>query len=91
MEIYSSHFIASCLLEKEDGYVVAGGSPFFVLETDLNGNTRWDKTFPVENASSDARSLIVTEDGGYLLAGNVERASDEKSVNLIKIDITGDV
>ena len=46
----------------------AGGSDFWLVKTDSNGNKEWDKTFG-GTITELARSVRQTSDGGYILAG----------------------
>ena len=67
------------IIKTNDGYVLAGitsskGSgkdDFWLVKTDTNGNKQWDKTFGGAN-NDQARSVIQTSDGGYVLAGYTE-------------------
>jgi hypothetical protein len=89
IKTYDNHHCAICLLKKEEGYILAGGFPFFALETDLNGNVKWDKTYFITTSWSSFKSMVITEDGGYLFAGNDNR--DEDSGYLVKTDRGGNV
>ena len=68
--------VAYDVVEKADGgFAVAGsaspvgrGSDAILIETDSNGDTKWTKSFGGEY-NDEARSLILTSDGGYALGG----------------------
>ena len=64
---------------NDGGYVVAGstasfgagGADIYLLETDLEGGLKWERTYG--GADFDrARSLQRTTDGGYVLAGTIQ-------------------
>ena len=44
------------------------GSEALLIKTDSNGNTQWTKTFG-EQLNDEARSLVLTSDGGFALGG----------------------
>ncbi len=59
----------------DGGFTVAGstasptqGSNAILIKTDANGDTRWAKSFGSEY-NDEARSLVLTKDGGYALGG----------------------
>jgi hypothetical protein len=72
--------MAHSLVETSDGgYAIAGythsfgagGSDFWLVKTDANGNVEWNQTYG--GAGNDyARALIETSDGGYVIAGHAD-------------------
>jgi len=71
---------AFCVQQTSDmGYVVtgstdssgAGGSDFWLVKADSNGNMQWNKTFGGSN-SDRAFSVAQTADGGYIIAGETD-------------------
>ena len=59
----------------DNGFIVAGsansvlrGSEAILIKTDSDGDTRWTKSFGGE-FDDEARSLVLTGDGGYALGG----------------------
>ena len=59
----------------EGGFAIAGratssnqGSDALLIKTDSSGNTQWTKTFG-EQLNDEARSLVLTADGGFALGG----------------------
>jgi predicted secreted protein len=46
----------------------AGGSNFWLVKTDTNGNMQWNQTYGGTN-NDQAYALVQTTDGGYALAG----------------------
>jgi len=64
-------------------------SQAWLLKTDSDGDTLWTRKF---RHRSHANSVIVTSDGGYLLAGWVfpDQQSNQSDVFLVKTDEQGD-
>lgn len=73
------------IIETSDGgYAVTGliktassngGFDLYVVKIDLFGNVEWEKEFKIEpsndlHTSSDGRSILQTEDGGYAISGS---------------------
>jgi hypothetical protein len=60
----------------DGGYILAGytasygsgGTDFWMVKTDANGDSLWSRTYGMEG-SQECRSVEQTLDGGYLLAG----------------------
>lgn len=84
----------------DGGYIIAGitqgfsaypKSDVYLIKTDESGNIIWTKTHG--GASYDnATSIEQTNDGGYIIAGNTNRAVDGVfNCYLIKTDEVGDV
>lgn len=90
--------IAYSVLQTDDGgYVLAGstytaGTPyadFWLVKTDSQGNQQWIKTFGGA-LSEEARSVVQTDDGGYLLAGYTKSfGAGNEDVWLVKVDSNG--
>ncbi len=108
-------FLASAQQTSDGGYIVAGYSAsgnngdksepsrgyddYWVIKLDSNRNIVWQKTYG-GNSIDRLNSIIVTDDGGYLLGGTSEsNISGEKTENskgsndfwVIKINSTGTI
>jgi hypothetical protein len=93
---------ANYIIETPDsGYIFigttfsygAGGSDAWLIKTDKNGNTMWTKTYGESNQYETGKSIQLTDDGGYIIAGNKSSIRYEGTgdkVILIKIDSNGD-
>lgn len=86
--------------ETSDGGLIIGGSTsslgdsdgdFLLVRTDNMGDTLWIKKYggPLYET---ARSVIVTKDGNYLLAGSSKsfNGSDDSDAYMVKVDNQGD-
>jgi hypothetical protein len=81
-----------------DGNIIAGGisgtsvsSPynFYLVKTDLNGDTLWTKHIAT-SLNQECSSLQQCSDGGYILSGTTYPSGDA-NVLLIKTDALGNV
>ena len=70
--------VGNSLVETSDGgFAVAGdtgsfgagGSDFWLVKTDSNGNMEWNRTYGGAEDES-AKAVIKTSDGGFAMAGN---------------------
>jgi len=51
--------------------ILAGGdTDFWLVKTDRDGKKLWSQTYGGETGTEQARSLIQTNDGGYVIAGD---------------------
>lgn len=57
------------LVGKSNAYSDAGEYDFMLVKTDSSGNQQWLKTFGGAGGDSEAKSVVQTSDGGYVLAG----------------------
>lgn len=84
----------------DGGYILAGRmrlsradntDDVWLIKTDANGNTQWNKTFGVLYYNEYASSVQQTLDGGYILSGYAESIPTFRNGGawLIKIDATG--
>jgi hypothetical protein len=69
----------------------AGGSDFFLVKTDANGNVQWAKTYG-GTSYDGAYSVQQTSDGGYIVAGNTNSfGAGGSDVFLVKTDANGNM
>lgn len=68
----------------------AGSKDIWLVKTDSNGNKEWDKTFGGTDWD-EARAVLQTSDGGYILAGWTTYSYDAGSREawLVKTDSNG--
>ncbi|WP_262149388.1 T9SS type A sorting domain-containing protein [Chryseobacterium foetidum] len=74
-----------------------GNDDFWVVKTDGSGNLQWQKSFG-GTGSEQARSVITTADGGYIVAGFTSSNNGHITYNrgsndywVIKLDSTGNL
>jgi len=78
----------------DNGFLITGGfadgGDFTVIKLDSMGSQLWKKTFGALN--DDANSLVLTSDGGFVLAGTSQLFSQINSYGLVKkLDIDGNL
>jgi len=91
-----SEDVGSSVSQTTDGgYIIVGSNEYakdnfdvLLIKTDGSGNEEWSKTF---GGSSDAggRSGTQTDDGGYIITGQIESYGGVDDVWLIKTDGMG--
>lgn len=52
------------------GRTISADNDFWLIKTDENGNEVWSRTFASSPSQEWAHSVLQTNDGGYILAGN---------------------
>ncbi len=92
--------VASFIQQTSDGgYAVtgwtwssgAGGSDFWVLKLDGDGNIQWQKTYGGRE-DDQAESIQQTTDGGYVVAGWTESfGAGDSDIWVLKLDGDGNV
>ena len=81
---------------NDGGYIISGytgsigGEDVWLIKTDSQGNTLWDKTYTGENISNHCYSVQQTTDGGYIMTGYTNTSMSGQKVWLIKTDLQGD-
>ena len=86
----------SVINANDEGYVVtgytrsfgAGDDDIWLLKTDKAGKEVWNKTFGGE-FEDKAKSLIATNDGGYLITGYTKPKQDKINKNKVKSFMAG--
>ena len=85
--------------DGEEGYILAGDldGDLFIMKIDLNGNMLWTETYnnldtPGNNSIQSGKSIIATEDGGFLIVGNSFNSDGSNStIYVVKTDARGRV
>ena len=89
---------ACTILQASNGnYVVfgrtnsdgAGGFDYYLMELNSTGDIVWERTYGGDR-DEQARSMVKTSDGGYLLVGNTRSFGDELSTDVYVIKVTSD-
>jgi predicted secreted protein len=90
----SDDYAYSVVQTNDGGYALAGytnsigagSSDAWLVKTDANGNTQWNKTYG--GASTDyAYSVIQAKDGAYAIAGHTSSFSSSMDILLTKTDV----
>ena len=69
----------------------AGGSDYYLIKTDVDGNVLWTNTFGT-NQNEVAVSLLATQDGGFIVSGEREtNNSDEQDLYIVKVNDQGNL
>ena len=80
------------------GYIIAGstnsygtgGYDGYLIKIDQNGNTLWSSTFGTATNDEIFATVIQTEDGGYLCAGQkAPSGTEDREVYIVKTDQNG--
>ncbi len=90
------------ILQTEDGgYVVLvncstcgmdGGESIVVYRLDRYGETIWERELGANSTAVDSgRSIKQTDDGGFIIAGDVLTDDNAEQISLKKIDANGDI
>ncbi len=89
----------SAALTPDGGFIILGhimyypetGDDIYLLKVDADGNEVWSRTW--DEGSMFGYSLIETSDGGYLIAGGIDRTDDPTDpladYLFIKVDADG--
>ena len=84
----------------DGGFVMTGyynaESQVYLLKVDANGDLQFNKKFPLFNLRSTGRAVIVTQDGGYAVAGYAAKplplpADPQRDFCLLKTDAAGNL
>ncbi len=89
--------VAHSIVQTSDGgFAVAGytrskgrgGQDFWVLKLNALGNKTWDKTFGGSNTEI-AHSIVQTSDGGFAVAGTINKGGGNTDFWVLKLNATG--
>lgn len=94
------HNYADEILQTQDeGYIIIGSSwvrdetdtyDIWLIKVDKYGDVMWDNKF-YRSDSDHGWSIDQTDDGGYIIVGETDHASDEDKVWLLKTDENGNM
>jgi outer membrane protein assembly factor BamB len=81
----------------DGGYVVLGWTESFgngladiyLIKTDSSGDSQWSKTYG-GTSNDEGRSILVKEDGGFIIAGKISDNSGNTDIAVICTDSVGD-
>jgi hypothetical protein len=99
IEVMPTHLV-SVVQTSDGGYAIVGTSDgqytysiaqIFFAKTDNLGNVLWDKLIGVENFGEYPTSMFQTSDGGYIIAGVLEKNSSTSAPGLVKLDSSGNI
>jgi hypothetical protein len=65
-----------------------GGSDIWVMKLSSLGNPQWQKTYG-GTSNESGRDIILTEDGGYLIAGSANSFGANNDTWILKLDSEG--
>jgi hypothetical protein len=85
---------------SDDGYIAGGKSranwgvsriDFYMVRTDISGNTMWSNTYTTEGYGFDyGKSVQETTDGGFILGGDTAPGPNPYEFYLVRTDASGD-
>lgn len=99
LETTDGGYLAAGVSSSIDGDVTNnhGGSDVWLVKVDGSGNMQWEKSFG-GSGGDETRSIVRTDDGGYLFAGKTNSSNGDVSsyhgggdVWVVKLDGTGDL
>ncbi len=76
------------------GYTTSFGNgtdeAVYIVRSDIDGTTIWEKTHALPDASIYGQSLIATSDGNYIIAGYIVENNSNEDFYLLKINPDGE-
>jgi hypothetical protein len=81
----------------DGGYILVGiqwsfdPTGVWLVKTDASGNMQWNKTYEGLSATDARRSVILTSDGGYAIAGTKTEINVNDVFLLLKTDALGNM
>lgn len=89
--------IANSIAKLNDGYILAGyttsfgagGSDFYILRLNSQGDVTWSKTYGGTQPEC-ANSVKPTSDGGFIIVGHVNKGSNDYDLYILKLKEDGE-
>lgn len=81
---------------KDGGFIITGVTPdsmysnTFLLKTDSEGDSLWTKYYQHGSRSNNGYCVQQTSDGGYVIAGDLEKVTSNYYISIIRTDSLGD-
>ncbi|MEO6760654.1 MAG: T9SS type A sorting domain-containing protein [Saprospiraceae bacterium] len=90
--------LSGVAITPDGGFVMTGyynsETQIYLIKADANGDLQFSKKFPY-NTKSAGRAIVVTQDGGYAIAGFTQRFSlqlgSQRDFCLLKTDASGNL
>ncbi len=67
-----------------------GGSDVYVVKVDALGNEEWSHTYGGPN-DDYGKSVQLTQDGGYVIAGDFQQTNNSSDIYMLKINASGEL
>ncbi len=68
-----------------------GEEAIYLVRTDIDGTTIWERTHAFENSRTYGQAIIETTDGNYMVAGYILHNSEDENIFLLKVTPDGDI
>jgi hypothetical protein len=84
-----------CLSDQDGRFIIAGntlttgGDDVYLIKTDASGDTLWTRTYGSTTDSEYGKSVLQTEDGGFIITGYIG-SWGAYDIYLVKTDSSGD-
>jgi hypothetical protein len=78
---------------RDHGYVLSGtdGPNIRVVRTDIDGNTVWNRTYPLSGTDDIGASVIETPDSEFIIIGRVYISEGDMDLIIMRLKKNGDV
>ncbi len=91
-ELKNGDLILGGMLDTLSNYKVREKGMLRLIKLDKDGNVKWKKLYSKDSTTANskkARSLNLTQDGGFLIANELYLATNPRPYSITKIDSTG--